>query len=102
MCRRRIGLLTMLLLFYAASFAQTALKPFPQHVSYIKGSIKPNHIAQTKLDALTLGFYNQWKKRYIKPGCQPGEYFVWFERKGNKQCVSEGQGYGMVITAMMA
>ena len=42
------------------------------------------------------------EKRYIKTGCKPGEYYVWFERKGNKQCVSEGQGYGMIITALMA
>jgi endo-1,4-beta-D-glucanase Y len=83
-------------------YAQHAGKPFPQHVCYFTGSIKPNHISQTRLDQLTLNFYTQWKKRYIKPGCHPDEYFIWFERKGNKQCVSEGQGYGMLITAQMA
>jgi endo-1,4-beta-D-glucanase Y len=95
-------LFIVLLFFDIPLFAQQALKPFPQHVNYTKGSIRPNHISQTKLDQFTLNFYDQWKKRYIKPGCRPGEYYVWFERKGNKQCVSEGQGYGMIITALVA
>jgi len=83
-------------------YGQAPKRPFPQHVIYTKGSIKPNHISQDRLDKLTLNFYKQWKKRYVKSGCHPGEYFVWFERKGDKQCVSEGQGYGMTITVLMA
>src|SRR5438067_1451989 len=94
---------TVILLFFGVPIcAQNPNRPFPQHVHYAKGSIKPNHISQAKLDQLTLGFYEQWKKRYIKSGCHPGEYYVWFECKGNKQCVSEGQGYGMTIIALMA
>jgi endo-1,4-beta-D-glucanase Y len=38
----------------------------------------------------------------VNPACKPGEYYIWFETKGNKQCVSEGQGYGMIITVLMA
>lgn len=99
MCFKFVALL---LLASTNLFAQHPAMPFPQHVNYAKGSIKPNHISRVRLDQLTLDFYNQWKKRYIKQGCQAGEYFVWFERKGTKQCVSEGQGYGMIITALMA
>ncbi len=95
-------LFIVLLSFDISSFAQQVSKPFPQHTIYFNGTIKPNHISQQQLDGLTLNFYQQWKKRYIKPGCNPDEYYVWFERKGNKQCVSEGQGYGMMITALMA
>ncbi|MDB5134023.1 MAG: beta-glucanase [Mucilaginibacter sp.] len=99
---RRLNVLFIVLLFFDIPlFAQQALKSFPQHVHYFQGSIKPNHIPQARLDQLTINFYNQWKKRYIKTGCNPNEYYVWFERKGNKQCVSEGQGYGMTITALM-
>jgi endo-1,4-beta-D-glucanase Y len=99
----RLKVLFIVLLFSDITlFAQEPFKPFPQHVEYAKGSIKPNHISQLKLDQLTQNFYNQWKKRYIKPGCRPNEYYVWFETKGQKQCVSEGQGYGMIITALMA
>lgn len=82
--------------------AQQPTKPFPQHVQYTKGCIKPNYVSQNGLDSLTLNFYKQWRNRYIKTGCQPGDYYVWFEKKGQKQCVSEGQGYGMIITALMA
>jgi len=95
-------LVIVFLCFSIELYSQTPKKPFPQHVIYTKGSIKPNHISQYRLDKLTLGFYDQWKKRYIKSGCHPDEYFVWFERKGDKQCVSEGQGYGMIITVLMA
>ncbi len=82
--------------------AQTPSKPFPQHIQYYKGCIKPNHVSQEQLDKRTIDFYNQWKHRYIKTACHPNEKYVWFELKGNKQCVSEGQGYGMMITALMA
>jgi endo-1,4-beta-D-glucanase Y len=99
----RLKILFIVLLFFDISLsAQQLSKPFPQHVNYAKGSIRPNRISQAKLDQLTLNFYHQWTNRYLKTGCRPGEYFVWFERHGNKQCVSEGQGYGMVITVLMA
>jgi endo-1,4-beta-D-glucanase Y len=90
------------LCFSIRLYSQPPKRPFPQHVTYAKGSIKPNHISQQRLDKLTRSFYEQWRKRYVRPGCHPGEYFVWFERKGNTQCVSEGQGYGMIITVLMA
>ncbi len=102
MNRRLKVLFIVLLSFDISSYAQQVSNPFPQHASYVKGSIKPDHISQQQLDGLTLNFYQQWQKRYIKTGCKPGEYFVWFERKGNKRCVSEGQGYGMMITVLMA
>jgi endoglucanase len=102
MPRNPILVIVVLLLIDTFAHAQQASKPFPQHVQYHKGTIKPNHIPQQQLDGLTVDFYRQWRRRYIKTGCKAGEYYVWFERKGNKQCVSEGQGYGMIITALMA
>jgi endo-1,4-beta-D-glucanase Y len=101
MCASWIKLSIVLLFLSLNLCAQHIAMPFPQHVRYAKGSIKPNQIPQARLDRLTLNFYNQWKKRYIKAGCHPGEYYVWFEIKG-KECVSEGQGYGMIITVLMA
>src|SRR6201992_71897 len=98
---RRITLFIVLLFLSSRLSAQHAAMPFPQHVQYTKGSIKPNQVSQTQLDQLTLDFYNQWKKRYIKTGCHPGEFYVWYELKG-KECVSEGQGYGMIISVLMA
>ncbi|HEX3386273.1 MAG TPA: glycosyl hydrolase family 8, partial [Mucilaginibacter sp.] len=102
MPRLQLSLLVVLLLIDISAGAQQAAKPFPQHVQYHKGTIKPDHISQERLDGLTLDFYRQWQKRYVKSACKTAEYYIWFERKGNKQCVSEGQGYGMIITALMA
>src|SRR5579862_2570195 len=102
MLRKSILLLVVLLLIDISARAQQASKPFPQHVPYYKGTIKPNHITQQQLDQLTIDFYRQWQKRYVKAACKPGEYYIWFEGSGKKQCVSEGQGYGMVIIALMA
>ena len=83
-------------------FAQQALKPFPQHVPYFKGTIRPSHLLQQAMDKAVGDFYNQWKKRFIKTTPGKPESYVWFEGVGKKQCVSEGQGYGMVIVALMA
>ncbi|WP_428330633.1 glycosyl hydrolase family 8 [Mucilaginibacter sp.] len=83
-------------------FAQQALKPFPQHEKYFSGTIKPNHLTQNQLDNSVRDFYTQWKKRFIKNTPGKAESFVWFENVGKKQCVSEGQGYGMIIVALMA
>jgi len=79
-------------------------KPFPQHVIYQAGCILPNHISRGQMDDSVRTFYKAWKHRYIKHGCNTGEFYVWFEGQDphNKQCVSEGQGYGMIITALMA
>jgi endo-1,4-beta-D-glucanase Y len=82
--------------------AQQPLKPFPQHVKYFTGTIKPSHISQLQLDNTLRNFYTQWKKRFVKHEPGKDEDFIWFENKGKKQCVSEGQGYGMIIVALMA
>ena len=82
--------------------AQVVHKPFPQHVSYTTGTIKPNHISQQELDKSVIDFYFEWKNRYIRIGCSNKEYYVWSEGVKNFDCVSEGQGYGMVIIVYMA
>lgn len=82
--------------------AQNVLKPFPQHVKYFAGTIKPGNITQTQLDNITRNFYTQWKKRFIKNISGKPQSYVWFENVDKKQCVSEGQGYGMTIVALMA
>lgn len=81
--------------------AQKANRPFPQHVKYYSGIIKPD-LPQKQLDISTRSFYILWKEKYIKDNCTPGQYYVWFEKPGQKQSVSEGQGYGMIIVTLMA
>jgi endo-1,4-beta-D-glucanase Y len=82
--------------------AQPVQKPFPRHVKYFAGTIKPNHVSQAQLDRAVTDFYAQWKKRFIKNVPGKNEAYVSFENTDKKQCVSEGQGYGMIITALMA
>ena len=82
--------------------AQSAYQPFPQHVYYTKGAIRPNKFSQSKLDQSVESFYIQWKAHYIKTVPYKKESYIWFEDTDGKQCVSEGQGYGMIIVALMA
>jgi endo-1,4-beta-D-glucanase Y len=100
--RHLIHQISLTIGFAFAAYAQQPAKPFPQHARYFAETIKPNHINQNKLDNITRTFYTRWKARFMKniPG-KPQSY-VWFEGKGGKQCVSEGQGYGMIITTLMA
>jgi len=95
--------LSIFSLFYSIALSgQSAVKPFPQHAKYFASTIEPNHISQTQLENAVEIFYTQWKKRFIKNVTDKPESYVWFENVGKKQCVSEGQGYGMVIVALMA
>ncbi len=95
--------LFVLLLLANLSFSQMVKRPFPQHVSYYVGCIKPNHISQKKMDTQVLRFYQSWKKQYIHASPGIDQAYVFFEEEGSLlQSVSEGQGYGMLITALMA
>lgn len=99
---RKWLILSIIICYSIPLFAQSSQKPFPQDVKYFAGSIKPNHVSQTQLDNSVEIFYTQWKKRFIKNVPGKSESYVWFENVGKKQCVSEGQGYGMIITVLMA
>ena len=77
--------------------------PFPQHNSYEQGTILPNHISQEEMDDSVKSFYKAWKNHYVLPSSRQGESYIFFEgTRGTNICVSEGQGYGMVIVALMA
>jgi endo-1,4-beta-D-glucanase Y len=93
----------MLLVMSLQAYGQQNLKPFPQHVNYSRGVIRPNHLSQKQTDESVRAFYKKWKGRYVRNDSGPGEYYIWVENSvGKDQCVSEGQGYGMMITALMA
>ena len=78
-------------------------RPFPQHTTYKGAAMLPSHLSREALDDTVRSFYLRWKDHYILPGCSEGEKYVWFEgTQGKNICVSEGQGYGMMIVALMA
>ncbi len=94
--------------FQSKAHAAGELKPFPQQVSY-PGIIKPNHVTQTALNSAVSSYYDYWKGKYLKNNLSslPGGYYVKGDSTGDTEGytglgTSEGQGYGMVITALMA
>lgn len=85
----------------------TPRRPFPQHVAYASGATKPNHVSQAVLDQKVARFYQAWKHAFVRSGCGPGRSYIYLGpqpsgRDGVSISVSEGQGYGMIITAFMA
>jgi endo-1,4-beta-D-glucanase Y len=99
---------TFFISFFAfAIFAQTPAYPFPHHVAYTAGTIKPSAFTQKQLDDKVANYYDAWKATYLLSSCGGGTYFVLDNDLGggtnkNDDCVSEGQGYGMVIVPLMA
>ncbi len=91
----------------AAEPASAADRPFPQHVAYAAGSIKPTNHPQDELDRRVAERYAAWKKGWLRAGCGEGRYYVYLGpqkpiAQGTPMVVSEGQGYGMMIVAHMA
>ncbi len=81
-----------------------ATRPFGQHVEYAAGTILPSHRTQAQLDDDVRTFYNTWKSRYlVSAGTVNSQplYRIAFGL-GSSETVSEGQGFGMVITALLA
>jgi endoglucanase len=98
-------LLTIIIITFQINpcLSQVAHRPFPQHTAYQPGTIKPNRLTQQETDTQVLDFYKGWKKQYIHPAAEANQEYVFFEEEGSKlKCVSEGQGYGMIIVALMA
>ena len=79
-------------------------RPFPQHVAYAAGTIKPSHVSRARLDVATTSFYDAWKARYLVSGCGRGRRYVSVrdDITDDTISVSEGHGYGMLISALMA
>ncbi len=83
--------------------SKEVFRPFPQHVVYVKGSIMPNKLTREQLDSETSHFYVEWKQEYLRGVKGTDQAYIWFgDATENTLCVSEGQGYGMVIVALMA
>lgn len=86
--------------------AAAPARPFPQHTAYTAGSIEPTITNQAGLDAAVVDFYAIWKSKYLFPA-DNGEYYVFYkaDEKPNVSAgrsISEGHGYGMLLTVIMA
>ena len=78
--------------------APVALRPFPQHVAYAAGAIKPSKVTQAAMDAKVASQYALWKANYLRTDGGEG---AWIDYNGRNCTVSEAHGYGMVLAAYM-
>jgi hypothetical protein len=79
--------------------------PFPQHVNYAMGSIRPNHRSQAELDQDIREAYARWKTACLRSaGTDSGNpvYRALRNTDGNGNTIFEGQGHGPIITSVMA
>lgn len=90
-------------------FSQKVNKPFPQQINYRNDIFRPAGYHQQQLNDSTAEFYLKWKKMHIRHNCPDNTmYYVLNDesrsdgRQKNNICVSEGQGYGMMILVLMA
>jgi endo-1,4-beta-D-glucanase Y len=79
----------ILLLFLNANYSQT--QSFPANKVFNYGLMAANRNSQNALDS-----YNTWKTNFIE-ACSNNRYRVKFDNSA--QTVSEGIGYGMLLTA---
>lgn len=100
----RRGLLLIVLLQGMAAGASPA-RPFPQSLDYGAGVILPNEFSSPQLNQHVVDYYQAWKADYLlaagKNAVGHDLFRIAFGR-GSSATVSEGQGYGMVIVALMA
>jgi endo-1,4-beta-D-glucanase Y len=110
-----LGLLIMIVLAACSSPVSTLDSqatpnyPFPQHLTYAPNTIRPNHFTQAEQDQDVKTFYNRWKRNYVVRTTQIVDditlYRIAFSKSSTSNyatTVSEGQGYGMMIVALMA
>ncbi len=80
--------------------------PFPQHVRHVPGTTLPDHRDRAQLDSDVVAAYVDWKQDHlVKVGLGntwPPLYRVAFSADQPDRTVSEGIGYGMLITVLMA
>lgn len=77
--------------------------PFGSHpMVHAAGSIRPNHLPQSSLDAAVGDFWDQWKAEYLEQACGAGRRVVLAGVGSGNLTVSEAHGYGMILAALMA
>ncbi len=107
--RRRVLFYIFLPLFTGLCLASTSIsapnRPFPQHVDYAPGTLRPDHRTQSRQDDDVRALYYQWKGNYlVRVDTQSDKpvYRISYGKTNPARTVSEGQGYGMLIVTLMA
>ncbi|MBF0443230.1 MAG: hypothetical protein HQK54_15080 [Oligoflexales bacterium] len=90
--------------FFAESYGQTGNHPFPSQINYPHG-IKPTHVSQEQMNIDAMNWFKLWSSKYVTAeGCDKGHYRVQRVETGDnndRDTVSEGIGYGMLIMVYM-
>lgn len=91
----------------AADPAATAPRlPYPARVHYPSDLSVPDHISPRQQDLLIIDVYERWKTNYlsIETDQETGQknHRITAGKKKRALTFSEGQGYGMMLTAYMA
>ncbi len=102
---KRLLVIFSLCASFAAARAAGERCPFPQHTRYTAGTIKPSG-TQEALDRVVVDFYKVWKRKYLRPTATD-QLYVAANAEGTfdspkTASVSEGHGYGMLATVLMA
>src|SRR4051812_5685589 len=88
------------LLVVVPAHAENPRFPFgATHVVFPLATLHPSN-SQADIDAATAAFYDRWKQLYLFGGCGSEQKRIRMEA-GKIWSSSEGQGYGMVIVALM-
>ncbi len=86
---------------YLSTSTATVALSFPYVRNYAAG-IRPTNFSQAQMDADTRDMYNLWRAKYVTTsGAGTGGARVYKPDEGG-DTVSEGQGYGMLISVYMA
>lgn len=84
--------------FPGGSMPQAATYPFGSHLLPYVAGIKPSEASQASQDALIRTQYDHWKSSGVQARC--GGFVV--VHNGEYATVSEGAGYGMLLSVLMA
>ncbi|WP_341942026.1 glycosyl hydrolase family 8 [Microbacterium sp. LWH10-1.2] len=84
-------------------------RPFGQHTVYAPGTLRPG-VGQERMDATVASLYDAWKDAYLTQNpYESDQYYVYYNGNGeagedapDAVTTSESNGYGMLITAIMA
>ncbi len=101
--RKRDLFFVFLLLLVVGSICFGQNKPSPQQENWT-GVIKPTNYTQAELNTHVSSYYDYWRTSYLR-AANTGGYYILGDAtngNGNEKGTSEGHGYGMLITTLMA
>ena len=101
-----LAVTTVALSVAAAGPAGAARHPFPAHATYGNDALRPSHITVTEADDHVRTVYWRWRGEYLRQaGTEPDghpRYRIVTSTAPDASTVSESQGYGMIVIALMA